>query len=85
MSKKEKLLERFMDFSSLITYDELKHVLELFGYVEDNGGHSSGSAVSFVNKRTRRLIRMHRPHPGHEVKKYVRKAVREHLETEGYL
>lgn len=85
MSKKEKLMERFMDFSTLITYDELRKVLELFGYEEDNGGHSSGSAVRFINRRTGREIGMHRPHPGNEIKRYVKKAVREHLETEGYL
>lgn len=85
MSKKEKLLEQFLDFSTQFTYDELRKILEMFGYEEDNGGHSSGSAVCFINERTGRLIRMHRPHPGNEIKRYVRKAVREHLEMEGYL
>lgn len=85
MSKKDKLLERFLDFSAQMTYDECRSLLELFGYEEDNGGRSTGSAVRFVNRRTGKIIRMHKPHPGNEIRRYVRCAVRDHLEREGYL
>ena len=38
MSKRQKLIERFLVIPNDFTYDELVQVLKLFGYMEDKSG-----------------------------------------------
>ncbi len=33
-------------------------------------GKSSGSRVAFINIHTKHIIRLYKPHPGNELKKY---------------
>ncbi len=53
-----------------ITYRELQTLLKNYGYEEQNKGKSSGSRVAFVNSKTEHIIRLHKPHPEKELKKY---------------
>lgn len=69
MSKKEKLIARFLSVPKDFTYDELRTLLHYFGYEEDAGGN--GSRVSFYNEETNGVIKLHKPHPGNIVKPYV--------------
>lgn len=63
MSKKQKLMERFLSEPSDFTYDELVQFLRIFGYTEDTSGKTSGSAVRFIREKSFSQIRFHKPHP----------------------
>lgn len=78
MSSKDKLIERFRRFPTDFTFDELQRLLEGFGYVKCEKGHTSGSRVIFKSK-TGRPIMLHKPHPGNIVKSYALKQVYDEL------
>ena len=83
MSKDEKLVQLFLARPKDFTYDELRTMLKIFGYEEDQGGKTSGSRVAFYNKMTRHIIRLHKPHQGNKLKMYQIDLVREELEGKG--
>lgn len=85
MSKKEKLIQRFLSEPNALTYDELVKTLQCFGYSEDKIGKTSGSAVRFTRKESDIPIRFHKPHPQKNVKKYILRYIKETLESEGLL
>jgi len=70
MSKGEKLVKRLITKPNDFTYNELKSLLVHFGYVESQSGKTSGSRVAFTNEKDKHIIRLHKPHPGNELKKY---------------
>ena len=51
MTKKNKLLERFLSVPKDFTYDELKTLLRSLGYEESNLGKTSGSRVERVKRK----------------------------------
>ena len=73
MSTNEKLIERFKSIPSDFTFDELKHVMKIYGFQEINLGATSGSRLGFI--KGKRLIKMHKPHPGKIVGKKTLRAV----------
>jgi hypothetical protein len=81
MSKHEKLIERFLKKPKNFTYEELVSLLNGFGYVEENRGRTSGSAVAFYHKELNDKIMIHKPHPQKELKKYVIELVIEKLKS----
>jgi len=85
MSKKEKLLKRLLSKPKDFTYDELRTLLHLLGYIEDNKGKTSGSRVAFYHADSKDIIRIHKPHPGNELKSYVIETVIEKLKRRGEL
>lgn len=85
MSKRQKLIERFLVISNDFTYDELVQVLKLFGYMEDKSGKTSGSAVRFIRENSFSQIRFHKPHPQKIIKRYILQYIKETLESEGLL
>lgn len=85
MSKDEKLLKRFLARPKNFTYDELRKLLKSFGYAEDQQGKTSGSRVAFYNENTQHIIRLHKPHPGNELKMYQIDLIREELKERGLL
>ncbi|MDI6760685.1 MAG: type II toxin-antitoxin system HicA family toxin [Candidatus Brocadiaceae bacterium] len=85
MSRLEKLVRRFLSKPKDFTYDELKKLLNGFGYKETKAGKTSGSRVAFINDETGHIIRVHRPHPAHVVKLYVLDLVEETLKQQGLL
>ena len=50
MSRIEKDIERLKSKPKDFTYEELKRILNHFGFIEDNKGKTSGSRVVFINK-----------------------------------
>lgn len=70
MSKAEKLLQRFLSKPMDFTFEELERLLKGFGYEEARTGKTSGSRVAFLNKQTKSVIRLHKPHPNPELKRY---------------
>ena len=81
MSKHEKLKDRFLRKPKNFTYDELVSLLRGFGYIEEQRGRTSGSAVAFYHKKTNDKIMIHKPHPQKEIKKYVIELVFEKLKN----
>lgn len=61
------------------TYAELKSLLQYLGYEEVKGGMTSGSRVAFVNAVTKHIIRLHKPHPKPELKRYQLDLIEEEL------
>ncbi|MBU1627588.1 type II toxin-antitoxin system HicA family toxin [bacterium] len=70
MSQSDKLLKKLLSKPKDFTYNELKTLLRRLGYKEAKTGKTSGSRVAFLNHKTKNIIRLHKPHPGNELKKY---------------
>jgi len=70
MKKYQKLLDKILKSPKIFKYSELKTLLISLGYVEQNKGKTSGSRVAFYNTKTQHIIRLHKPHPGNELKRY---------------
>lgn len=85
MSRHDKLIDRLKTRPRDFTYQELKCLLAGLGYEEDNRGKSSGSRVAFVNSGTGHLIRLHKPHPGNELRPYQIDLILESLTKKGVL
>jgi len=83
MSKKDKLLNRFLSMPKDFTYDELRGLLSGFGYKESISGKTSGSRVAFINAETKHIVRLHKPHPGPHLKKYQIEELIEELKRIG--
>jgi len=79
MSKDEKLLKRLLLKPKDFTYNELRKVLISLGYRESQTGKTSGSRVAFVQNETKHIIRLHKPHPGNELKQYQIEQIIEEL------
>lgn len=73
MSKKEKLLQKFLETPprSDLTYTELESLLISFGFRKKEG---SGSAVKFLHPK-RPSIYLHKPHPSNILKRYIIKDI----------
>ncbi|HXE11667.1 MAG TPA: type II toxin-antitoxin system HicA family toxin [Bryobacteraceae bacterium] len=76
MSQKEKALARLKAKPKDFTCDELKTVMEGFGYKQLTG---SGSRRKFYREETKALISLHQPHPGRILKAYQVRDLLNHL------
>lgn len=85
MSKAEKLIKRFLSKPNDFTYNELETLLRGFGYKEVKMGKTSGSRVAFINDETKHIIRLHKPHPRPELKRYQLEYLIEELKNKGFL
>jgi hypothetical protein len=81
MSKIDKLKKKFLAKSKNFTYNELRMLLNGFGYRELKTGKTSGSRVAFINDKTQHVIRLHKPHPGNILKRYQLDFVKEELKS----
>jgi hypothetical protein len=77
MSRKEKLLKRFLTIPSDLTWNELVLVLAHLGYHQLSNGISGGSRRRFLDEHGQ-VISLHEPHPRKIVKKYVILQIIEH-------
>lgn len=78
MSKKEKLMARFLSMPSDFHYDEMVKLLGYLGFDEVKKGKTSGSRIKFINKEGVPLM-MHKPHPTGILKHYQLKQIKEVL------
>jgi len=85
VSKEKKLLQRFLSRPKDFTYNELRKMLFSFGYEESRKGKTSGSRVAFINKETKHIIRLHKPHPGNELQMYQIDLIKEELYARGVI
>jgi len=83
MTKKDKLLKKLISRSTSFSYDEMKSLLTGLGYNELTGGKTSGSRVAFYNSTTEHIIRLHKPHPSNQLKKYQVDYIIEELKNSG--
>lgn len=72
MGKFEKLVAKLLNTTSTITFQELEYLLGKLGYIEKKTGKTSGSRKAYINHDTKHIIRIHKPHPGNELKRYVK-------------
>lgn len=78
MSKKEKLIARFLTMPSDFHYDEVVKLLGYFGFEEVKKGKTSGSRVKFMNKKGVPIM-LHKPHPTGIMNNYQLKQIKEVL------
>ncbi len=78
MSKKEKLILRFLTMPSNFHYDEMVKLLAYFGFKEVKKGKTSGSRVKFTNLNGVPIM-LHKPHPTGIMKHYQLKQIKEVL------
>lgn len=64
MSKIEKAKERIISRPNDYTYSEVRYLLSQLGFEEFNKGKTSGSRVKFYRASDKRIILLHKPHPG---------------------
>jgi len=79
MTKKDKLIERFLSMPSDFHYDEMVKLLGYFGFNEIKKGKTSGSRVKFMKEDGTPLM-LHKPHPTGILKRYQLKQIKEILE-----
>ena len=72
MSKYEKFLSKLLNPSVILTFQELEYLLKKNGYFEKKTGKTSGSRKAYIHNKTKHIIRIHKPHPGNEIKRYVK-------------
>ena len=82
MSKNEKLLAKLLNPWATFTWTELVTLLGHFGYRRLEG---SGSRVKFDNGNPQAAINLHKPHPGNELKTYIKRQVIDHLRSGGLI
>lgn len=80
MSKREKSLQRLINQSADLTWDEAVSIMTSHRFVLLTG---SGSSRKFVHTLKRIKVFVHRPHPGNIVKQYAQEALLEGLRSAG--
>ncbi|MDA3941539.1 MAG: type II toxin-antitoxin system HicA family toxin [Spirochaetia bacterium] len=85
MSKHDKIVKKLNSRPKNFTYSELHQLLTGFGYIESHKGKTSGSRVAFINEKADHIIRLHKPHPGNELKQYQISLIINELKTQGLL
>lgn len=76
MTRFDTLKSEFKACKGPFPYTKLVKLLEGLGYEVRNG---QGSARKFVHKVTTKVIIVHEPHPGKEIKLYLVKQIRDYL------
>jgi len=79
MSKKKKLIARFLRQPKDFSWDELVALLGYLGFEEHKTGKTSGSRSLFINEDGI-CIRTHKPHPAKIIKSYVINEIKNLLE-----
>ena len=78
MSKNEKLLAKLLNLQMAFTWPELVTLLGWLGYRQIEG---AGSRVKFDIGDPSAMITLHKPHPGNELKYYIRRQIIEQLKS----
>ena len=84
MTRKEKLIKRFLSKPSDFTWEELKKLLANFDFQEEKTGFTSGSRTRFVNN-SGVIISLHKPHPRNILKMYQIEQIIDILQQEGLI
>lgn len=84
MTRKDKLLKRFLAKPKDFNWDELVTLLSGIGFEEVSTGKTGGSRRRFINKEGI-VISLHQPHPRNILKRYQIEQIIDILRQEGYL
>jgi hypothetical protein len=84
MSKKDKLLERFLSRPKDFSYEETATLMGHYGYYVASGGKTGGSRVSFTDGKGD-YIRIHKPHPRNILKLYQLDDIIVALQERGFI
>ena len=84
MSRKEKLISRFLQRPKNFTWDELTSLLKHIGYREVKTGRTGGSRRRFVH-HSAAIITLHKPHSQNVLKRYAIDQVLDVLRQEDLL
>jgi hypothetical protein len=79
MSRKEKLIARFLTMPSDFHFNEVVKLLGYFDFQEIKKGKTSGSRIKFMNPEGVPIM-LHKPHPTGIMKRYQLKQIKEVLE-----
>ena len=85
MSRKEKLLRRFLTRPVDFRFEEMSVLLGDLGYERVLPGKTGGSRVAFIDRQSGHIIRLHRPHAGKTMKAYQLELVEEALRAKGII
>ena len=85
MTAKDKLTDRFKRLPKDFTFEELVRLLVSFGFEQSNKGKTLGSRVCFINRESKFIIDLHKPHPKNVIKDGALKDVYEKLITAGFI
>ena len=85
MSRKEKLIKRFLSQPKDFTFQELVTLFSIFGFTVNKKGTTSGSRVEFVNDAAEKSYSMHKPHPSNVLKPYAMKQALDFLKDENFV
>jgi HicA toxin of bacterial toxin-antitoxin, len=84
LSKRKKIINRFLLRPSDFTWQELVSLLSGFGYTLAKPGKTGGSRVKFMHETLPPII-LHKPHPTQVLKKYQWEQIEETLRGEGLI
>lgn len=85
MSKYEKAKDRILKKPSDYTYTEAKYLLGKMGFEEYQKGKTSGSRVCFYREKDKKIVLLHKPHPGNIMSKGAVDNLVEYLKEIGEL
>jgi hypothetical protein len=85
MSKLQKAKNKLLNTNQVFTIRELDYLLKQLDYLEKVTGKTSGSRLAYIHPNTKHIIRLHKPHPGNELKKYMRQYIIDELKSQGLL
>ena len=80
MSQKDNSIARLKTKPKDFTIAELDSLMSKCGCRKTQRGRTSGSAISYVHEKSKRVLKIHSPHPQKELKPYMINAVLEFLE-----
>jgi phenylalanyl-tRNA synthetase beta subunit len=83
MSRRDKILRRFLAKPADFTFTEMSTLLKGFGYEKLETGKTADSRAAFINRTSGHLIRLHRPHPSRFLKRYQMDLIEEALRAKG--
>ena len=85
MSKLQKTIDKLLNLQQIFTFKELEYLLGKLGYTEKKTGKTTGSRKAYINKTSLHIIRIHKPHPGNEIKRYVKTYLITELKKQGLI
>ena len=84
MTRKEKLIKRFLSRPKDFTWEELVSLLSGLGFEEVSTGKTGGSRRRFINE-VGVIIALHKPHPQNRLRRYQIEQIIEILQDEELL
>lgn len=84
MTKREKLIDRFLSKPKNFSWQELVKLLDGFGYQLLGGSKTGGSRARFVHKDYPPIL-LHKPHPQPLLKRYQLEDITDLLKQVGLL